>query len=416
MYLTSHLALAALILASCADGTEGEAPISPPAAGQQGDDSGLSLQSELPLPSAPPASSPSSFWGDARLEPAAGTFFGASLNLSTDSMDAFGERLGHGAADFVAFVGFPMDTAERSFLDTFFQQADEQGALAVVTLEPSLPLADITPEMADDLAASLAHYNEVYELGIFVRFAHEMNGSWYSWGQQPLAYVDAYRRVADAVHREAPHTAMLWAPSYGGGYPFPGGAHLAQPGTDDFDLLDTDHDGVLTLTDDPYLPYYPGDDAVDWVGLSLYHWGSAYPWEENEVPEPNKFVDEILGTYDGLAGDQTAVPDFYEQFVQRHDKPMAIVETGALYIPEGGGASELDLKSAWWDQVFAPEVAERFPRLRLINWFEMVKESPEVDGTPVDWTVTIDPTIREAFLADLPVERLIFGPIPALRD
>ena len=47
---------------------------------------------------------------------------------------------------------------------------------------------------------------------------------------------------------------------------------------------------AFTGRDDPYAPYWPGADAVDWVGMSLYHWGSAHPWGENEVPEPGKFA------------------------------------------------------------------------------------------------------------------------------
>ena len=62
---------------------------------------------------------------------------------------------------------------------------------------------------------------------VVVRFAHEMNGSWYPWGQQPAAYVEAFRRVAGAVHTGAPGSAVMWAPNYGGGYPFTGGTHAA---------------------------------------------------------------------------------------------------------------------------------------------------------------------------------------------
>lgn len=109
---------------------------------------------------------------------------------------------------------------------------------------------------------------------VVLRFAHEMNGSWYPWGQRPTQYIEVFRRVAAAVHQQAPGTAMLWAPNYGGGYPFASGQYNALPGTSDFALLDTNHDGVLNMSDDPYLPHYPGDDAVDWVGMSLYHWGS----------------------------------------------------------------------------------------------------------------------------------------------
>ena len=66
------------------------------------------------------------------------------------------------------------------------------------------------------------------------------------------------------------------------------------------------------MSDDPYSPYYPGDAAVDWVGMSLYHWGNAYPWGENEIPEAGKFIAQLTGTYDGLNGDDSPLPDFYE--------------------------------------------------------------------------------------------------------
>ena len=65
------------------------------------------------------------------------------------------------------------------------------------------------------------------------------------------------------------------------------------------------------MADDSYAPYYPGDDAVDWVGMSLYHWGATYPWGENELPEANKFTDQLTGTYVGANGDDSLLPDFY---------------------------------------------------------------------------------------------------------
>jgi hypothetical protein len=40
--------------------------------------------------------------------------------------------------------------------------------------------------------------------------------------------------------------------------------------------LDTNGDGQLTQADDPYAPYYPGDDFVDWIGLSLYYKGPDF--------------------------------------------------------------------------------------------------------------------------------------------
>jgi hypothetical protein len=139
---------------------------------------------------------------------------------------------------------------------------------------------------------------------------------------------------------------MAWASSYAGGYPFRGGQYEAQPESPDFDRLDTNNDGALTMEDDPYAPYYPGNGAVDWVALSLYHWGNTYPWGDNEAPEPGKFVAQITGTYNGQIGDDSGLPDFYATYV-------AIAETSALYnVERDGGASELEIKSAWWSRVF----------------------------------------------------------------
>jgi hypothetical protein len=45
--------------------------------------------------------------------------------------------------------------------------------------------------------------------------------------------------------------------------------------------------------DDPYSPYYPGDEYVDWVGASLYIYGTRHPWSDNIIAPPGKF-EEIL--------------------------------------------------------------------------------------------------------------------------
>jgi hypothetical protein len=227
-----------------------------------------------------------------------------------------------------------------------------------------------------------------------------MNGSWYPWSQQPAAYIAAFRRVAGAVHRSAPATAMVWAPNYGGGYPFTDGRYAAVPGTPDFRTLDTNGDGVLTMADDPYAPYYPGDDAVDWVGMSLYHWGGSYPWGANATPEPGKFAAMLTGEYRGTIGDETAVPDFYDTYANLHHKPVAITETAAFFSP-GRPGDEAAIKEAWWRQVFDPSIRTRFPRLDMMNWFEWDKYETEVKAE-VDWTVTRRPEVARAFVAALP--------------
>lgn len=36
-----------------------------------------------------------------------------------------------------------------------------------------------------------------------------------------------------------------------------------------------------------------GDDYVDWVGLSLYHFGTTFPYDQNVLPEAQKFTSTV---------------------------------------------------------------------------------------------------------------------------
>jgi len=343
------------------------------------------------------------------LEPIKGVYFGANVDWGVDTPRDFNRRLGSKAAVFVQFLKFPLDEQASQYLDLFLLEVGQQGAIAFLTFEPTSGLDTVTEETAHDLAARLSHYN-LQGIPIFVLFAHEMNGTWYKWSSQPSLYKEKYRMVADYIHRVALRTAMVWAPNYGGGYPFSGGLYEVKPDDPDFDLLDTNGDGRLSMADDMYSPYYPGDDYVDWVGFTIYHWGSNYPWGENEVPEHGKFVSMITGNYDGFNGDHREVLDFYNEFSIRHNKPMAITETGAFFNTEvSSGDSEFAIKHAWWNQVYSAQIFQSFPRIKMINWFDIRKNESEVRGSFVDWSLTYSPLILDAFLLDLPYENMIFA-------
>jgi hypothetical protein len=337
----------------------------------------------------------------ADLVPATGAMLGVNLDWGSESLSDYADKLGRQPSVAVSFSGIPMSDEDEVNVRGAADQVRANGGMLLLTLEPHAGLTAVTPEVGERLAALAAEINR-QGVPVIVRFAHEMNGSWYEWGQQPTAYIAAFRMVAKALRDGAPGTATMWAPNNAGGYPFAGGASAAAPGTDDFALLDTDGDGVLTIADDAYAPYYPGDDVVDWVGMSLYHWGSAYPWGENEMPEEGKFAAQLTGTYNGLGGDETAAPDFYQTYAVEHGKPLAIPETAALVVRDGDEEQELAIKRAWWRQVLSEDNATRFPQLKMVNWFEWDKFEPEV-GSNVHWSVANTPDIRKAFVADLPI-------------
>ncbi|MSQ10598.1 MAG: hypothetical protein EXR52_06275 [Dehalococcoidia bacterium] len=346
----------------------------------------------------------------ARLAPSKGSYFGVNLDWANDTPAGYSRRLGHSPAVYVQFLHFPLDTEGRKILMQSARLVANQHAMLLITLEPWQGLDTVDAQSIQTLTQDVHAMNQL-GVGVMVRFAHEMNGSWYPWSQQSDAYIRVFRAMANALHQGAPQTVMLWAPNYGGGYPFAGGQFQARPGSPDFHLLDSNRDGRLDMHDDPYAPYYPGDDAVDWAGMSLYHWGASHPWGENTPPETGKFIEQLTGAYRGPKND-CAVPDFYRQYAVLRGKPIAIAETAALYNADRPGLDELRIKQAWWQQVFSVDLLEAYPALRMVNWFEWSKHEPKIQNEVIDWGVTRNPELRAHFTAHLTRLPLQFAPAP----
>jgi hypothetical protein len=196
---------------------------------------------------------------------------------------------------------------------------------------------------------------------VLMRFAPEMNGNWNYWGQQPTRFLALWRRIFTALARDAPLTSMVWAPSSGNGYPYGGQTTSAE----DLLLLDTNGDGVLNSRDDPYSPFYPGDNMVDWVGLSIYYYGPRFPWVNNELPGPNVF-ETILNE-----------GDFYNVYSAVKQKPFMLAETAASFhldSPTGPGPGHLPIAQAFWRQYLTnPAMLNKYPKLKLVSLFEFQK-------------------------------------------
>ncbi len=247
-----------------------------------------------PSPSGPPAA------------PVGAPWFGPGLDWTDDRADQYADRIGEVPSLYAQRVAYPLGTQDRTILEQFVEQAAAQGAVAVVDLEPRTALDALGAADAAELAAELARLHRELDTYFLVRFAPEMNGSWVAWGQQPVKYADAFRLVADAVHATTDQAAMVWSPAYGSGYPF-GDAFGAveKSGLSDTVALDTDGDGGLTDADDPYGPYYPGDEAVDWVGLSLYYFGQRGSFGDNDLRAPGSTPSDSTRT-GGTAASRTA--------------------------------------------------------------------------------------------------------------
>lgn len=334
------------------------------------------------------------------LPPPGKVYYGVQLSWGDTTVRQYARRLGHSPAIVGDYVDFPLARDRIQQLEHEAADARAVGAALMIAVMPKSGLQTVTPANVSGLAHAVARLSRYTT--VFVRFGHEMNGPWYAWGQQPRAYVAAFRRVATAIHQAAPSAKMVWAPNEATGYPFPNGPFPPGGPRRVSSQMDTNHNGHLDTGDDPYAPYYPGDRYVDWVGLTIYHYGYRWPWTKNVLPEPGVFVAKIRGTYDGKGGDWRREPDFYEAYAVRHNKPFMAGETSALYTPQTHtGASNYAIKMAWAHQLFAANLPHRFPRLKAILWFEHDKYELGA-GQTVLWSAVQNPRIRRGFRKALP--------------
>ncbi|KAJ3352054.1 hypothetical protein GGF32_003990 [Allomyces javanicus] len=259
-----------------------------------------------------------------------GVYFGAHVwgdgaDWFPPSPSDFNSKLGITASGFAAFVYVDANSGLRD-PDAILKHAEQvraaKATFMMLTVEPSPGGLDMmTDSVNDKIAELLQTINAKYGLPLFVRFAHEMNGIWYPWSQQPDKYKSTWVRFAKAVRAKAPSTTLVWAPNAPLGYPW-SGSFGAKPGSADYRAMDTNGDGSVNALDDPFLPFYPGSDWVDWIGVSAFWYGNT--WGNNELPTSD-MADNFLFNRQGSI----------VAFANKYNKPFGVFEGGASYYPKG---------------------------------------------------------------------------------
>ncbi|KAI8912503.1 glycoside hydrolase superfamily [Gorgonomyces haynaldii] len=348
----------------------------------------------------------------ARLEPPAGVqMLGFHLDWSKMTPIQLKGILGFAPAIVNGFLQLDSTASPPinwAMFDWHGQEARRVSAVLQMTIEPSRSPSEIDtiPEsILDAIAQQCLAINTKYGTPILLRYGHEMNGDWTQYGLRPTAYKLGFQRMANAIRKVTNMTAMVWGPNLGVNYPFQnGGIAMPARGTVDFTALDSNNDGVIDYKDDPYTPYYPGDDYVDWVGLSLY-WYPDAGTGFNGLPDATFFADQMTSQgpsvlkYQPVCNGQ-ANKNFYANFPVARKKPMIVAETSAPWIPAitTSTTTQALAKQTWWRQIFGSQTIKNYPRIRAAVWFEETKSD---DGLQVrDWQVTKDAATLAAFQAD----------------
>ena len=182
----------------------------------------------------------------------------------------------------------------------------------------------------DEHIAQLAHFLKMVEVPVWLRIGYEFDGAWNRGYEDSEKYKTAYRRVVEKLRlANVANVEYVW-----------------QSGTSPVDdVIDGGHEDISK--------WYPGDEYVDWMGMSLFLSLDEKPVAEMEFEPPTQrdLMEEVLA------------------FARARGKPVMIAEaspqgydlanrSNANIAPIWDGKQKGDLKiisdQEIWENWFAP--------------------------------------------------------------
>jgi hypothetical protein len=245
----------------------------------------------------------------------------------------------------------------------WLRRVAQAGAFPMITWvpwDPTLPdvasqtgflLRDIAAGAHDGYVADIASEVAEWDGPLFIRFAQEMNGTWYPWGKHqnsPDEYVAAWRHIRELFDEHgAGHVTWVW------------------------NVSEKNHPESLSL-------WYPGDDVVDWVAVDGYNWDAPQYWRQGE--NTWRLLDQVFRpSFDDMS---TFVPA---------DKPRMIAETAT-----NDRADDPGKKAAWICDAYGRALPEALPEVKAVMWFD---EPTNEGGWIVPWPIDSSEDSQAAFQA-----------------
>jgi hypothetical protein len=255
----------------------------------------------------------------AKFEPLRGCYIGAFIEKdfafqfkSSDAkIEVFEQLTRKKHASYFTYCGYG-----TPFPGNWVASVKRAGGAPHIAFEPNHGLDEVT-----DSAYLRAWARDAARSGvpIFLRWASEMNGPWMKYNGNPELYKQKFRLVANIMRQEAPNVAMVWTPF-------------------------TDPQNAIAQ-------YYPGDAAVDWVGINIY---SVYV-NDGDPTRPAWTKDPLQ-----------QLRFIYENYAAR--KPIHISEYAATVQCKGTNQDTVDFAIEKMTR-FYNGLRTQFPRVKSVNWF-----------------------------------------------
>lgn len=204
-------------------------------------------------------------------------------------------------------------------------------------------LADVAAGLYDQYILGWAMEVTKLKAPLFLRVGHEMNDPYrYPWGPQnnkPDDFIAAWkhiRAIFDSVG--ATNVIWIWSPHPAYGY---------------------------------YEYFYPGDDMVDYVGVTTLNYGVVANWSQ-------------WWTFEEIAG------NYYDQLAQ-FNKPIMISEFGSLAV--GGSRSD------WYADALR-DIPVRYPLVKSVVFFHFSSDNTTTEQT-LNWYFIDDSATTQAIIREL---------------
>jgi hypothetical protein len=233
------------------------------------------------------------------------------------------------------------------FSTTSMDAVRAHGSIPMVTWQPEGASPDATYALDNIVAGNFDAFIQQWALDakawghpFFLRFAHEMNGTWYPWcsgvnGNTSADYIAAWQHVHDIfVSVGATNVTWVWC-------------------------VNTKYTGSASITG-----LYPGDNYVDWISLDSYNRTSNTWGDFSSRSQPT--LDELVSVAPG--------------------KPIMVAETGCHE-----DDTDVNRKGQWYRNAMKSYLKVSMPRIKA--WVYFNGNNP--DGN--DWRITTSTNAQAAY-------------------
>ena len=255
------------------------------------------------------------FYG-AKFEPRAGAYIGAVPEKS-EALQPYGSYLTY---------------IEDMRLTDFYHPVNQMLPAANVITMAGWTINNLDNIDYDHIRTTLSNINS-YNKPILVRFANEMNVS--SLGDDPNRYVEIFRKVADMIH-QYPNLGVVWSPN---------------------DM------GALNR---PFEYFYPGDQYVDWIGVSCY---MHKFFQGNANTQYKDTVYFMTNAYAWATNKIKPILDFMKK--KNIKKPLMLSECGVAtnnkYGDDYTSWAIPRMRNLLW------YVTMKYPQVKMINYFDVYR-------------------------------------------